>query len=261
MGEMDGLDSVSFVKAGAKVIRAAGRTLDPKCKAIMEQVDKGMKASTEEQKALLGQPFKTRPEARRKARYINNQISLMGADFSRYIAKPNGNDQSGYQVSIYIKKPGSSTGKGKGKTLPLRQASKPYAAKSKPSTTTPLADKPAGLRVKDSPAVRGAKVKATPAVREETKQSDLPGMVNEPKPTGEHGTAVYGNTSLLDAQITKLENELAEAKTEEDKAAKTTELEKSKANLADIKKFLGITSEPNRINPNDQIPNNYAAGF
>jgi hypothetical protein len=182
-----------------------------------------MKASPDEQKALLGQPFKTRPEARRKARYINNQIALMGADFSRYIAKPIGNDQSGYQIAVCIKKPGNASGKGKSKT-------KPNAEKPKPSTITPLADKPAAVK---------AKVKASQAAMVDTKQSELPGMGNEPTTTGEHAAAVFGNTSLLDAQIAKLEKELAEATTEEDKAAKTAELEKSKANLADIKKFLG----------------------
>ena len=114
MGEMDGLNLVGFVKVNAAPVKP----LDPQCKALIEQVDQGMKSSPEEQNALIGQPFKTVSEARKKARYINSQIPLMGDGFSRYIAKSKGNDQSGYQVCIGIRKSGHASrhGKGKGKS-------------------------------------------------------------------------------------------------------------------------------------------------
>jgi len=60
MGEMDGMDLVSFVSLKQSSIKQA----DPQCKAIMEQVDAGLKANPG-QAALIGKPFKTKYEAAR----------------------------------------------------------------------------------------------------------------------------------------------------------------------------------------------------
>ncbi len=90
---------------------------------------------------------------------------------------------------------------------------------------------------KDNPETVLAGEAACPPACSGVKQSDLP----DGPASGQHATAAFGDFSALDSEIARLEMESADpTKTEEERASKRGELEKSKANLADIKKFLGL---------------------
>lgn len=112
MGEMDGLNVTGF--AGKKDL--PNKAVDPQCKAIMEQVDSGLKANPGNDFALIGQPFKTKDEVKKKAKYLNSQIPLMGGDLGRYKAESRGTEETGYQLCCSLRKPAKKGKAGKGKS-------------------------------------------------------------------------------------------------------------------------------------------------
>ena len=147
MGEMDGMDVVGFVS----LKQVSDRQVDPQCKAIIEQVDAGLKANPG-QAALIGKPFKTRDEAVKKARYLRGQIKLLGINYCSYGVSVKGSDVSGYQVYGVVKKPAVSGKAGKGKGIGKGKPSKgpqAVAKKAENAVTLPSPEQIKGMGAQD----------------------------------------------------------------------------------------------------------------
>jgi hypothetical protein len=110
MGKMDDFEITGFVSAsefgGMKI-------LDPRCRELWEKIIQGLKDKPEAL-PVIGQPLKTKAEARKKSRFLMGQKRLMGSAYDCYGISISGNDEIGYRLIGVPVKAGKKKGKGKG---------------------------------------------------------------------------------------------------------------------------------------------------
>ena len=117
MGKMDDFEITGFVSASEF---GAMKILDPRCRELWEKIIQGLKDKPEAL-PVIGQPLKTKAEARKKSRFLMSQKRLMGSAYNGYGIGISGNEETGYRLIGVTVKPKKVVIKGKGKRAEKRE--------------------------------------------------------------------------------------------------------------------------------------------